>query len=124
MGTVREQLSTSLLVFALQRPIYFASLTFSLRKFIYFKCREALLGELGSASQQLTPEGTVPGPALGRTLMWISPLVQSLVSGGDVEFGVIPIFFVVIGHRSPQSFLSFACSFAHSFVHTLHAGTV
>lgn len=56
--------------------------------------------------------------------MWISPLVQNLVFGGDVEFGVIPIFFVVTGHRSPQSFLSLTCSFAHSFVHTLHAGTV
>lgn len=42
--------------------------------------------------------------------MWVSPLVQSLVSGEDVGFGVIPIFFVVTGHRSPQSFLSFACS--------------
>lgn len=42
--------------------------------------------------------------------MWISPLARSLVGGEDVGFGVIPIFFVVTGHRSPQSFLSFACS--------------
>lgn len=124
LGTAREQLSTSLLVFASQRPIYFASPTLSLRKFVYSECRVALLGKLGGASQQLQSRRGSPRPCPQEDSdVGFSPCAESCQWG---RCWIWSHTHILCCHRPSKSsiFPLLRLFFAHSFVHTLYAGAV